>query len=71
MASDEIERLRARIAELEQQLRELTVEQNAPPEPAPRDEDVCPACGGDGDFWVHDFQVDCKRCGGTGRVAKQ
>jgi hypothetical protein len=26
----------------------------------------CRYCDGEGVIWVHDFRMDCKRCGGTG-----
>jgi hypothetical protein len=35
------------------------------------DEGSCRACEGEGELWVHDFRMDCKRCGGTGRVPNQ
>jgi hypothetical protein len=27
---------------------------------------TCRYCDGEGILWVHDFRMDCKRCGGTG-----
>lgn len=82
--------LRARVAELEEQLRRVTAERdealarleihgaaqgNSTPETTLPDEapdaNACQPCEGEGVLWVHDFRMDCKRCGGTGRVSKQ
>jgi hypothetical protein len=37
-------------------------------EPELTNEGDCRSCEGEGVFWVHDFRMDCKRCGGTGRA---
>jgi DnaJ-class molecular chaperone len=31
---------------------------------------ACAFCEGDGVYWVHDFEMQCKRCNGTGFVPK-
>jgi hypothetical protein len=46
---------------------------------APRDADadasaplveVCGFCDGEGVYWVHDFEMQCKRCNGSGLLSK-
>jgi len=73
--------LRARIAELEEQLQRVTAERDSALERlellrGPQygslleavDERACQACQGEGVYWVHDFEMACKRCAGTGRA---
>ena len=46
-------------------------EHAAPPRPPAAEttaENRCPFCDGEGTYWVHDFEMECKRCGGSGRV---
>jgi hypothetical protein len=31
---------------------------------------ICAFCDGEGVYWVHDFEMQCKRCNGTGSVAR-
>jgi len=32
---------------------------------------ACEFCDGEGRYWVHDFEMVCRRCGGTGIRPKQ
>src|SRR4051812_36805888 len=32
--------------------------------------EVCAFCDGEGVYWVHDFEMQCKRCNGTGLMSK-
>jgi hypothetical protein len=80
MSRGETEKLRDRIAELEEQLRIVTAERDEALrtaacaeliEPIVPGVNVCGVCEGEGVFWVHDFRMDCKRCGGTGQASPQ
>jgi hypothetical protein len=61
-------------------LRELALlrgeEMGPPPRPTidvPASESglgVCTFCDGEGVYWVHDFEMKCKRCDGTGIAAR-
>jgi hypothetical protein len=77
----EIEVLKSRVAELEVQLDRVTKQRDAAltafggGHPADvHDEGIeiwkptntCRYCDGEGVIWVHDFRMDCKRCGGSG-----
>lgn len=59
----EIARLRSELA------REETSAVVANDEGASRIE-LCAFCDGEGVYWVHDFEMQCKRCNGTGSVPK-
>ena len=79
-----IEALEARVRELTLQLERVTSEldaarrqieqseesaaarENGDPEPVPGS--VCSFCDGEGIYWVHDFEMVCRRCNGTGQV---
>jgi len=82
----ELEVLRSRVTELEEQLKRVTRQRDAAlatlgashpvaqPDETPRDvahqswqpTNACRYCDGEGVIWVHDFRMDCKRCGGSG-----
>ena len=40
--------------------------ENGGSEPVPGS--VCGFCDGEGIYWVHDFEMVCRRCNGTGQV---
>lgn len=77
-----IDDLRARVSELEESLRRVMAErdvavaalarkhQTREPSLLSNQEDVCEFCHGEGTYWVHDFEMTCKRCNGSGRVSR-
>lgn len=80
----EIAILRARIVELEHALETARVERDdalrilreasfdasgaAGRDEGPLADGACPHCEGYGSHWIHDIEMPCLKCGGTGRV---
>lgn len=59
--------------------REISRLRNEAAVAAPRDSEteavsslveVCGFCDGEGVYWVHDFEMQCKRCNGTGFLSR-